>query len=56
MKLLVVLSEEAITTSWFSRAFFSINLCFCGAKLVKLSKRIIVLWKIFQILRHFCCF
>jgi hypothetical protein len=49
MKLLVVLSEEAITTSWFNRAFFSINQCFDGAKVAFLSRKVKVLWKIFQI-------
>jgi hypothetical protein len=49
MKLLVVLSEEAITTSWFNRAFFSINQCFDGAKVAFLSRKVKILWKIFQI-------
>lgn len=49
MELLVVLSEEAITTSWFNRAFFSINQCFDGAKVVFLSRKVKILWKIFQI-------
>ena len=49
MKLLVVLSEDAITISWFNKAFFSINPCFYFAKVVKFSKRRKVLWIFLEI-------
>ena len=56
MKLLVVLSDEAITISWFNRAFFSINYCNYVAKVVKLSKRKPILWIFLEIQGLFCYF